>query len=185
LYQAFYSKKADNDIFSRNYLYFSPHRKVYPFAIAYVSTNFRRKIDLRYFAGAGATVQLVNSASVVLKCSASAVYESTRFGAMVFNYSEYDGSEKIELWRGTLYAGGWTYLLNRRIRLLYDAFWQPAFENRHNYRSQFDVGVDVPVWKGLYFNALYTYAHENVVVQQVLPNDRILTFGLGYNLKRR
>ena len=185
LYQAFYSKKADNDVFSRNYLYFRPKSRVYPFAIAYVSANFRRKIESRYFAGAGATWQVVNSRPVVLKFSASAVYESTRFGDTVFNYPEYDGSGKIALWRGTLYAGGWAYLLQRRARLLYDVFWQPGFGNANNYRSQFDLGIDFPLWKGLFFNVLYTYTHENVVVQKVLPDDRILTFGLGYNFRKR
>lgn len=185
LYQAFYRKKADNDVFSRNYLYFRPKNRVYPFAIAYVSANFRRKIESRYFVGAGATWQIVNSRSVVLKFSASAVYESTRFEDTGFNYPAYDGSETIGLWRGTGYVGGWAYLLKRRARLVYDVFWQPGFGNARNYRSQFDLGIDLPVWKGLFFNVLYTYTHENIVVKKVLPDDRILTFGLGYNFRKR
>lgn len=185
LYQAFYSKKADNDIFSRNYLYFRPQRKVYPFAIAYVSANFRRKIESRYFAGAGATWQAVNRWAAVLKFSASTVYESTRFESSVFNDPEYDGSETIRLWRGTLYAGGWAYLWQRRARFVYDVFWQPAFAHAQNYRSQFDLGVDFPVWKGLFFNVLYTYTHENVVVEKVLRDDRILTFGVGYSVRKK
>lgn len=44
LYQAFDSVQADNDIFSRNYIYYKPQHKFYPFAIAYISTNYRRKI---------------------------------------------------------------------------------------------------------------------------------------------
>ena len=44
LYQAFYPVQADNDIFSRNYIYYKPQHKFYPFAIAYISTNYRRKI---------------------------------------------------------------------------------------------------------------------------------------------
>lgn len=185
LYQAFYSKKADNDIYSRNYLYFQPHRKIYPFAIAYISTNYRRKLDRRYFAGAGASWQAVNNAAIVLKFSASAVQESSVFRDTLYNYSEYNGAGKINLWRGTLYLGGWAYILHRRARLYYDAFWQPAFNNTANYRTQFDAGLDVPVWKGLMFNVLYTFTHENVVVQQVQQNDKILTFGLAYNLKKR
>lgn len=60
LYQEFYSIEADNDIFSRNYFYYKPTAAIYPFAIAYISTNYRRKVDARYFVGAGFTWQLVN-----------------------------------------------------------------------------------------------------------------------------
>ena len=183
LYQAFYGNKADNDVFSRNYLYFRPQGKIYPFAIGYVSANYRRKIDVRYFAGAGATWQLWNTRAHVVKISASAVYESTSFNGTVYNFSEYNGNGRITLWRGTAYLGGWSYLFGRRLRLYYDAYWQPAFGNSRNYRSQFDVGVDFPLWKGLSFNALYTYLHENVVVEQIKRDDRILTFGLTYLIK--
>lgn len=184
LYQAFYSQKADNDLFSRNYLYFKPQHKVYPFAIAYVSSNFRRKIVSRYFVGAGVTWQAIKTKAVVIKFSASAVQESTTFSNVFYNYPAYNGIRKISLWRGTLYTGGWTYLLDRRARIFYDAFWQPGFAHPNNYRTQFDIGLDFPVWKGLAFNIFYTFTHENVVVRPVQQNDRILTFGLAYNLKR-
>ncbi len=185
LYQAFYSQKADNDIFSRNYLYFRPQQRVYPFAIGYISSNFRRKIKSRYFVGAGASWQAIKTKAVVIKFSASAVQESTTFDNTLYNYPEYNGNKKISLWRGTLYTGGWAYLLERRVRVFYDAFWQPGFEHPHNYRTQFDLGLDFPVWKGLAFNVFYTFTHENIVVQPVQQNDRILTFGLAYNLKKR
>lgn len=180
LYQAFYGNKADNDLFSRNYLYYRPQNRIYPFAIGYVSANYRRKIDLRYFAGAGATWQVWKAGGHVLKVSAGAVYEATRFSGRTYNFSEYDGSDRIDLWRGTLYLGGWNYVFGRRLRFYYDAYWQPAFGKSANYRSQFDLGVDFPIWKGLSFNALYTYTHENVVVEKVRSDDRILTFGVGY-----
>jgi len=82
-----------------------------------------------------------------------------------------------------LYAGGWNYLLYKHLRLYYDAFWQPVFNNKNNYRAQFDVGADLPVWAGLSFNVLYTFTHENVVISRIKPNDKILTFGIVYNLK--
>lgn len=185
LYQAFYSVEADNDIFSRNYIYYQPQHKVYPFAIAYISTNYRRKIDNRYFAGAGITYQLINKKKNVLKLSASTVYETTNFKSNTYNYNEYNGDDKINLWRGTLYVGGWNYLLEKHIRLYYDAYWQPAFNNSNNYRTQVDVGVDFPIWKGLSFNAVYAFTHENVMIEKVKQEDKILTFGIAYNLKAK
>lgn len=185
LYQAFYSKEADNDIFSRNYLYYKPQQKIYPFAIAYISTNFRRNINNRYFTGAGITLQAVRTNDMTLKFSLSAVYEATKFKSSVYNDARYNGADKIDLWRGTLYAGGWNYLFEKHIRLFYDAYWQPAFNNASNYRNQIDIGADLPVWKGLSFTALYSFTHENVVINNIQQDDKILTFGLAYNLKRR
>lgn len=183
LYQAFYEKKVDNDIYSRNYLYYQPENKIYPFAIGYISSNFRRKISKRYFIGAGLTWQLIHGENHVLKIAASAVFESTKFRDTVFNFQEYNGNTNINNWRGTLYLGGWSYLLDKRIRCYYDAYWQPALNNKNNYRIQVDLGADFPIWKGLSLNALYTFTHENVVIDKIKPEDKILTFGLAYNLK--
>jgi hypothetical protein len=183
LYQKFYGVEADNDIFSRNFLYYKPTNKVYPFAIGYVSTNYRRKIDTRYFVGVGATYQALNKKTQSIKLSASAVYEESKFNGMLFNNNKYNGNNKIAVWRSTLYMGGWHYLVDKRLRLYYDAFWQPAFEDGNNYRTQVDVGLDFPVWKGLSLNMLYTYTHENVVIEKIKQDDKILTFGLAYNLK--
>ncbi|WP_338876392.1 DUF481 domain-containing protein [Spirosoma sp. SC4-14] len=184
LYQSFYSAKADNDLFSRNYLYYRPERRIYPFAIAYVSTNYRRKIDLRYFAGAGATLQLICKPQNVLKLSAGTVYENTRFSADTYNEAHYNGSQLIDLWRGTVWLGGWHYLLDNHLRLYYDAYYQPTFSDTNNYRWQYDIGFDFPIWRGLAFNALYTYTHENVVVTNIYPDDKILTVGLSYTLRK-
>jgi Protein of unknown function, DUF481 len=185
LYQEFSSKKADNDIFSRNYLYYQPQKKIYPFAIAYISSNFRRKIATRFFTGAGITYQLLNKPNQVIKFSATAVYETNSFKETTYNYSENNGSKKINLWRGTLFTTGWTYLFKHRLRIYYDAFWQPAFSNKNNYRTQVDIGADLPLWKGLNFTTLYTSAYENVVISNIKQADKIITFGFSYNFKTK
>ena len=183
LYQEFYTIKADNDFFSRNYLYYKPENRIYPFAISYISSNYRRKINLRYFAGAGATWQVVNNKKFILKLSASTVYESTNFNGTIYNFSEFDGDEKINTWRGTLYAGGIANLLENHIRLYYSAYWQPSFENSNDSRAEFDVGLDFPIWKGFSFNTHYNYTHEQIVVNKIKQKDRLLSFGLAYNYK--
>lgn len=185
LYQEFGNAKADNNLFSRNYFYWRPQKKVYPFGIAYISSNYRRKINVRFFAGAGVTHQLVQKQFHVLKLSASAVYETNRFKGTVYNKTEYNGSNQINLWRGTLYAGGWNYLLNRKLRLYYDVYWQPSFNNSNNYRTQYDVGADVPLWKGLNLSVLYIFTNENVVINNIKQQDKILSFGFSYNFKQK
>jgi len=181
LYQEFFNNKADNDIFSRNYLYYKPQNKIYPYAIAYVSSNYRRKVDLRYFAGLGLTYQPIKSKNNVLKISANALYEQSDFSVRIFNDAFYNGTPQIKVWRATAFVSGFSWLFERRLRLYYDAFWQPALDKISNYRAQVDIGIDFPIWKGLAFNALYTYSHENVVPINTKTTDNILTFGLSYS----
>lgn len=183
LYQEFSGRKADADLFSRNYLYYQPSKKWYPFFIAYLSTNFRRKIRFRHFEGAGLTYQLFNRRNQVMKVSASTVYESTLFSEANYNYPAFDGDKTIRLWRATAYLGGWTYLLDRHLRIFYDAYWQPAFSKKSNFRTQFELGLDLAVWKGLSVTGFYNYTHENLVVRNVKQDDRILTWGLSYTIK--
>lgn len=183
LYQSFFGRKADNDVFSRNYLYYKPHNRLYPYAIAYVSTNFRRKVDIRYFAGGGITYQLARGKRSMVKLSANAIYEQSNFAANTFNDAFYNGKDQIKLWRATTFLMASSWLFNKRLRVYCDAFWQPAFNRTNNYRTQMDVGLEFPVWKGLTLNALYTYTHENVVPISTRTTDNMLTFGLGYGLK--
>ncbi len=184
LYQEFFKQKADNDFFSRNYIYFQPEKVLYPYAIAYISTNFRRKIDYRYFAGFGGTVQVLRKENHVLKFAVNAIYESTFFKGSTYNFSEYDNSNSINVWRGTVYISGWHNILKNHLRILYNAYWQPSFSRLNNYRTQFDIGIDFPVWKGLAFNAFYSFTHENVVINRIKQSDGLLTFGLSYQLKK-
>lgn len=183
LYQEFSGFKADNDIFSRNYLYFKPENLVYPFGIAYISTNFRRKIELRYFTGAGITYRPVSTEAHVVKFAINTVYERSRFDTQIFNETAYNNTDVIDLWRGTVYVGGWSYLLNDRVRLSYEAFYQPAFTDNDNYRAQLDFKLDFPIYKGFYLTSEYEFTHENVVPLGTQQDDSILTFGIGYGFK--
>ncbi len=184
LFQSFSGKKVDNDLFCRNFIYYDAHNRFYPFGIAYISSNFRRKIKDRYFAGLGATYQAVREKNNVLKLSFNMVYESTNFDATQFNFDEYNGLKQIALWRSTLYLAGWHYMHKNTIKLYYDAYYQPSWTSRINYRSQFDLGIDMSIWKGLAFTILYTVTHENVVPIKIVQNDKILTFGLNFTMKK-
>ncbi len=180
LYQTFSSTKVDNDIFSRNYFYYKPQNNIYPFGIAYISSNYRRKINTRIFAGSGATWQLLNKKYNVVKLSVNVIYETNIFKGSTFNYSTYNGYNKINVWRSTLFVSGWNYLFNKHVRLYYDVYYQQAFNDKNNYRTQFDIGADLPVWKGLNFTALYTFSHENVTIKNIKEEDKILSLGFAY-----
>ncbi|MEC3874171.1 DUF481 domain-containing protein [Chryseobacterium salviniae] len=184
LYQELGNKKADNDIYSRNYLYYKPQKKIYPFAIFYAQTNFRRKIDYRLFGGVGATYQAVRTENHMVKLSASLVNEKTSFTTDKFNETAYNGSNEIALWRGTAYLSGIHKIAKNKLRIFYNAYWQPAFENVPNNRVQAEIGLEVPVWKGLNLSTQYVYAHEQVVAEKIKQTDKILTFGVSYQLKK-
>jgi hypothetical protein len=184
LYQEFGGRKADNDISSRNYLYFQPQKKLYPFAMVFVSTNYRRHISSRWFAGGGGTWQLIRHKNTTLKLSASMVYEQTRFKTRSYNEPAYNGSEQINIWRATGYISGLHHFFQQGMRFFYTAWCQPGFDDAHNLRWQLDAGIDFPVWKGLNATMVYAYTFEEVVPVTVKQVDRLLTFGVSYQYKK-
>lgn len=185
LYQAFLKVKADNDVLSRNYLYYKPYKRFYPFALGYVSTNFRREIAWRYFAGAGATTQLLRKPNHQIKTSAGVIYEQSKLRADRFNFERYNGSIFINQWRATTWLWGSHAFWQKRLLVYYSFYWQPSLQDRRNYRWQADAGLELPVWKGLAANAHYTYTFENVVTQGTQQADQIISFGLTYRLKHQ
>lgn len=184
LYQEFSGFKVDNDINSRNYLYFKPFRTCYPFAMVFIQTNFRREIKHRIFGGAGYTWQIIQHSKNNLKLSGSLIYENTSFRDDQFNEGFYNGRSSIPIWRGTVYLAGWHRLFEQKVRLYYTAYWQPGIEDVPNNRASLEMGIDLPVWKGLAAALQYTYTYEQVVTSKVRQVDRILTFGLSYQIKK-
>ncbi|GAB4331908.1 MAG: hypothetical protein OHK0038_07110 [Flammeovirgaceae bacterium] len=183
-YQEFYKKKADEDIFSRNFIYFKPQNRVYPFLIGFVSKNYRRKIDSRYFYGAGATFQIIKKSNHILKFALSGVYEQTDFSKNDFNEEQYDGKFQINTWRATSWIFGKHYFLKKKVILHYEAYIQPSIENKNNFRWQTEAGLDIPLWKGLNFTSNYIYTYEKIIIQNLKNKDSIMTFGLSYQFKK-
>lgn len=177
VYQAFDKEKADEDILSLNFLYLNPERKVYPFVLGFVSTNFRREIDLRYLLGAGVTFQILNKKNDWLKLSISSEYEQTNFSETNFNYSEYDGSKSINTLRSTVWVNGKYHVLKEKIILNHEIYFQPSLEHSNNFRWQADVGLELPVWKHLNFKINYRHTFESIVIENQKQEDRFLTFG--------
>lgn len=181
IFQEFDKEKADEDILSLNFLYLNPERKIYPFVLGFVSTNFRREIDLRYLVGAGATFQIINKEKHWLKVSLSSEYENTHFNLTNFNYVEYNGQETLETWRGTIWVNGKYHVFKNKIILSHESYYQPSLEDNNNYRWQIDLGLELPVWKYLSFKVNFRRTFENIVVVNQDQEDRFLT--LGFTLK--
>ncbi|NNC50285.1 MAG: DUF481 domain-containing protein [Flaviramulus sp.] len=177
IYQEFGKTKADEDILSLNFLYLNPERRIYPFVLGFVSTNFRREIDLRYLLGAGATFQILNKNDNWLKLSISSEYEQTDFSKTNFNYLEYNGNKSINTLRGTIWANGKYHVFKNKIIVNHEFYFQPSLEDSNNFRWQSDVGLEFPVWEFLNFKINYRHTFESIVIENQKQEDRFLTFG--------
>lgn len=179
LYQEFFRRRADEDIFSRNFLYWSPQRKLYPFAMLFMATNYRRQIDFRYFTGAGLTWQALKQDGHLIKLSASAVYEQSTFLKNTFNEPVYNGRTTLDTWRATVWLMG-RHRLGKRLTLHYEGYLQPSVQDAADFRWQAEAGLDVLLGKGFSFTGNFVYTYEGIVALPALNRDQILTFGLAY-----
>ena len=177
VYQEFGKEKADEDILSLNFLYLNPDRKIYPFVVGILSTNFRREIELRYIYGAGVTFQILNKEKHWLKLSLSSEYEGTDFSETNFNYSEFDGEQSISTLRATVWVNGKYHMFKNKIILSHESYFQPSLQQSNNYRWQADLGLELPIWKFLNFKVNYRHTFESIVIENQKQADRFLTFG--------
>ena len=181
VYQEFGKEKADEDILSLNFLYFNPKRKIYPLLLGFISTNFRREINLRYLFGGGVTFQLLNKKKNWLKMSLSSEYERTNFKETSFNRTRYNGEKSINTLRGTIWLNGRYELVKNKMIVTHESYFQPSLIRGDNYRWQADFGLEFPIWKFLNIKANYLHTFENIVVADQKEEDQFLT--LGFTLK--
>ncbi len=177
VYQEFGKVKADADFLSLNFLYLNPEKRFYPQLLGFVSTNFRREIDLRYIVGAGATYQIIRKSNHWLKASLTFEYEETQFGSSVFNNSEFNGDHSINTFRSTIWINGKYELFKKKVILKHESYFQPSLEQSDNYRWQVNLTAEFPLWKFLSFNINYRHTFESVVIQNQKKEDTFLTFG--------
>lgn len=177
VYQEFGKEKADEDILSLNFLYLNPTQKIYPFALGFISTNFRREIDLRSLFGAGVTYQILNKKKRWLKLSLSGEYEQTDFKNNNFNHPEFNGNSSINTLRATLWVNGKYHVFKDKVILSHESYFQPSLTQSSNYRWQADVGLELPIWKFLNFKINYLRTFESVVIEGQKQEDQFLTFG--------
>lgn len=184
-YQRFFGNKADEDLASSNYLYLQPENILYPYAISFISTNFRRDLDLRTFTGLGLTYQLLQKTAQTVKLSANVLYEQSTYRSQVFNYQEFNGSEHIKAFWSTLYLRGFHPLKEAALKLTYELYWQQSLADRVNYRYHLLAGLDLSVRKGFSIQSRIVYAYENLVTTRVKQKDLLWTWGLAYQFKSK
>ena len=177
VYQEFGKEKADADILSLNFLYFNPERKIYPLILGFVSTNYRREIDLRSLLGVGLTYEIYTKDKNWLKFSVSSEYEQTNFGRAEFNLAEYNGSRSINTFRSTIWVNGNYHLLKNKVILKHELYFQPSLEQSNNYRWQADLALEFPLWKYVNFKINYLKTFESIVIESQQESDSMVSFG--------
>jgi hypothetical protein len=179
IYQEFGKVKADEDMLSLNFLYFNPERRLFPLVLAFGSSNFRREIRVRTLLGAGFTYQILNKKEHWLKFSITSEYEETTFVSDQFNRSDYNGSNFINTFRGTLWINGKYKLFDGKMVLSHESYFQPSLQRGDNFRWRADLGLEFPVWKFFNFKVNYVYSYESIVIESQMQQDQTLTFGVS------
>ncbi len=177
VFQEFGKEKADEDFLSLNFLYINPERKFYPLFLGFVSTNFRREIEIRSLFGAGVTYQILNKKKNWLKMSLTSEYEQTHFKRADFNLTEYNNSPSINTFRSTLWVRGSYHLFKNKMMLNHEMYFQPSLEQGNNFRWRADIAVEFPLWKFLNFKINYLRTYESIVIAGQQQEDEFLTFG--------
>ncbi len=178
-YQEFSKTKADEDILSLNFLYLNPLKKVYPLALGFISTNYRREIDIRYLVGAGASIRAINDKRNRLEFSLTSEFERTQFRSSLFNRSQYNGEASISTLRGTFWMKGRYVMMQNKITLLHESYYQPSLFERDNYRWRADIGIEFSMLKNLALTLNYLQTFESVVMVNQKRRDRFLTVGFS------
>ncbi|WP_115461400.1 DUF481 domain-containing protein [Winogradskyella aurantiaca] len=177
IYQEFGKEKADEDILSLNFLYFNPKRKIYPLALGFVSSNFRRQIDVRYIVGGGASFEVYKKKQNFLKFSLTSEFEFTNYKSAEFNYEQYNGDRTIDTWRATIWINGKYYFFKKAMILAHEMYFQPSVLDRNNFRWSADLSLNFPIWKYLSFKINYLHTSERIVIAGQKQDDQFLTLG--------
>ncbi len=185
LYQEFSGRRADEDLNSRNYLYYRPQRRWYPFAMAFLQTNYRRKLDLRFFSGAGLSWKVIDQPMGFVKLSASLVYEHNRFNGSNFNQDRYDSQTELNFWRPTAYIQAGLRLNQGQTRISGHAYVQSGVQSTQNQRLQLELVAEQQLWRRLHMSIHYSYWYEQLAVVGILPTDKLLSLGLRWQLIKK
>ncbi|ULQ56812.1 DUF481 domain-containing protein [Flavihumibacter rivuli] len=170
---------TENDLFSRNFFYLHPRQRFYPYLMAWVETNKRREIALRYQYGPGISWAALSKQDNQLKLSFTLTYESAEYSRNNFGNSRYDNDPFIETFRGTIRVYGQHRLLNNKLKFRYECWGQQSFEDRQNYRLHGEFALELPLTSMTSFRVGYNYNYESIVLEGIKKRDGFLLFGIA------
>jgi hypothetical protein len=179
IYGTIFKNETENDLFSRNFIYLHPRKRVYPYAMLWLQHSQRQQIQFRYQAGVGLTCTIINNQTHLVKASATLSKENTRYNGTSFAVEpENLTGNEVENYRATVRLFGHHSVFENKLKLQYETWYQPTFGDAENWRYQLNASVEVPLSKLISFRSSLIYAHENIVLSSIKRDDKILTFGL-------
>lgn len=171
--------KTENDFVSCNFLYATPLKKIYPYLMGIVETNYRRKIKFRYQLGPGVSYTIASKENNLIRLSITGTYEYTRFGGTKFENVSDTSNNIINVWRITGRLFGRQRVFENKLKLSYEFWWQQSVSDWRNYRFYNEDILEVPLNKKFSFRTGFRYSYENVRLKGLKPYDLFWTFGLS------
>jgi hypothetical protein len=179
-YGKIFKRETENDIFSRNFLYLNPRKRLYPYAMLWLQNSTRQRIEFRYQAGVGVTYGLIRQTNHHLKISTTITHEKTRYDGEIFFQDPKNLTKNIvDNWRSTFRLLGEHKLFKGKIRAHYETWYQPALDDRNNWRYFLNAALELPISKHISFRSSLIYSHDNIVLTNIKRDDKIVTFGLS------
>lgn len=171
--------KTENDVVSYLFIYKSPFKRIYPYIMGIIETNYRRKIRFRYQAGPGVSYRLIDKINRSIKISLTATYENTHFERNKLNNISDTIANIIKTWRVTARIFGRENLFEKKLHFLYECWWQQSVDNKRNYRFYSEEALEIPLNNYFSFRTGVRFTFESVGLIGLKPYDLFWTFGFS------
>lgn len=179
LYQEFSRFKADEDVYSQNFIYYKAHRRLYPYLISFLATNYRRGIRFRHFSGAGLSIKVAQHKNIQFKVSANLLYEENHFSGTSFNQENFSGNAFISTWRSSFYGELGLHFGSFHGHAVY---WiMPSLKDAGLLRQQLDATLGYRLTNKLSLVSLLRYTQESLVLSRAKTDDFFISYGLQLN----
>lgn len=183
-YGTFGPVKTENDWLSRNFVYLTPERTVYPYVMLWFQTHARQQLDFRYQAGVGFTVLPLKKGRQVIKVSLTATYEQNWYARPGLTAISDAGASAYSVVRATGRVFGSHTFPQNIVSVYYEFFFQQAVDNIDNWRIFTEGGISTVIARGFSMRTYVNYEHQSVHLAAVKPNDLILNVGLNYRVMK-
>ncbi len=179
-YGTFGDYRSENDLLSRNFIYWKPRSRVYPYFMAWFQKHERQQLLFRYQVGPGVTYALIRKKAQVFKVSLTATFEQNRYKNDSLSYIKDQSAAKYEALRATLRIAGNHLIASGLANFYYEGYFQQAVDNKENWRVFAEGGITIKMIRGFGTRIFATYEYQKVLVKGQKPNDLIFNFGLNY-----
>jgi hypothetical protein len=160
----------ENDITAQVENQFIQQHKIFPAAIAALETSpYLRKLNTRWFAGAGLGTYLIKSKSHFAQFNLYGYYEQNSYET--FRSNSYRIMPSIK---------GRNAFENDKYGVVYNLSYAAGVSQAKNYRIRTFIKPYLRINKKLDFNILYDLGYENIIETNQPKEISVFTFGFTY-----